>query len=124
MSDFPQKLLRMQITLLENTPAQTESLLHSLEHAARVIGFYVTSDETEFMCFKKKIVPSPHQIASENPERSTLQNSGCTVIYISYRKLSEKDEHDILDPAREVKIMVRFGWFGLVFMAYQTLWII
>ena len=34
--------------------SQAESLLHSLEQAARVIGgLYVKSDKTEFMCFNQ-----------------------------------------------------------------------
>ena len=34
------------LTLLANTPAQAESLLQSLELAARVIDLYVNSDKT------------------------------------------------------------------------------
>ena len=37
--------------LLVNTPAEAESQLHSLEHAARGISLFVKSDNTEFMCF-------------------------------------------------------------------------
>ena len=39
------------IALLANTPAQVESLLHSLERAAAGIGLYVNADKTEYMCF-------------------------------------------------------------------------
>ena len=42
------------LALLANTPAQAESLLHSLEKAAKNVGLYVNSDKTEFICFKKK----------------------------------------------------------------------
>ena len=34
------------ITLLANTPAQAESLLHSLERVAASIGFHVNADKT------------------------------------------------------------------------------
>ena len=35
------------IVLLANTPAQAETLLHSLERAAAGIGLHVNSDKTE-----------------------------------------------------------------------------
>ena len=38
---------------LANTPTQAESLLHSLEQAARGIGLNMNSDKTEFMYFKQ-----------------------------------------------------------------------
>ena len=37
------------LVLLANTPAQAESLLHSLEQTASGIGLYVNSDKTEFI---------------------------------------------------------------------------
>ena len=37
------------IALLGNTPTQAEILLHSLEQAARGIGFYVNANKAEFM---------------------------------------------------------------------------
>ena len=37
------------IALLTNTPAQAESLLNSLEQAARDIGLYMNSDKTVFI---------------------------------------------------------------------------
>ena len=42
------------IALLANTPAQAESLLHSLKQAAGGIGLYVNTDKTEFMCFNQR----------------------------------------------------------------------
>ena len=42
------------IALLANTPAQAETLLHSLERAAAVIGLHVNEHKTEFMCFNQK----------------------------------------------------------------------
>ena len=42
------------ITLLANTPAQAESLLHSLERAAAGIGLHVNADKTENMCFNRR----------------------------------------------------------------------
>ena len=40
--------------LLANTPAQAESLLHSLERAARSIEFYVNTNKTKYMCLRLK----------------------------------------------------------------------
>ena len=37
------------LVLLANTPAQSRSLLHSLEQAARDVSLYVNSDKTEFI---------------------------------------------------------------------------
>ena len=42
------------ITLLANTPAQAESLLHRVERAASGIGLHVNADKAKFMCFNKK----------------------------------------------------------------------
>ena len=42
------------IALLANTPAQVESLLHSLERAPCGIGLYASVDKTEYMCFNKR----------------------------------------------------------------------
>ena len=39
------------LALLANTPAQAESLLHSLGQAASGIGLYMNSDKTKFKCF-------------------------------------------------------------------------
>ena len=39
------------IALLANTPAQNETLLHSLERTAAVIGLHVNADKTEYMGF-------------------------------------------------------------------------
>ena len=38
------------LTLLKNTPAQTESLLHSLEQAAGGISLYMNANKTEYVC--------------------------------------------------------------------------
>ena len=38
------------IALLANTPAQAETLLHSLERAAAGIGLHVNKHKTEYMC--------------------------------------------------------------------------
>ena len=42
------------ILLLANTPAQAESLLHSLERAPGGIGLHVNADKTEYMCFNQR----------------------------------------------------------------------
>ena len=41
------------ITILANTPDQTETLLHSLEQAAAGIGLYVNAHTTEYMCYNQ-----------------------------------------------------------------------
>ena len=41
------------ITLLANTPAQAETLLHCLERAAAGIGLHVNAHKTEYMCFNQ-----------------------------------------------------------------------
>ena len=42
------------IAILANTSTQAETLLHSLERAAGDIGFHVSADNTEYMCFKQR----------------------------------------------------------------------
>ena len=41
------------LALLANTPNQPETLLHSLERAATVIGLYVNAHKTEYMCYNQ-----------------------------------------------------------------------
>ena len=41
------------IALLANTPAQAETLLHSLERAAAGISLHVNAHKTEYMCFNQ-----------------------------------------------------------------------
>ena len=41
------------IALLGNAPAQTETLLHSLERAAAGIGLHVNAHKMEYMCFNQ-----------------------------------------------------------------------
>ena len=40
--------------LLANTPAHTETLLHSLEQAAGGISLHVNADKKEYMCFNER----------------------------------------------------------------------
>ena len=42
------------LVLLVSTPVRAESLLHSLEPAARGIDLYMNANKTEYMCFKQK----------------------------------------------------------------------
>ena len=42
------------IALLTNTPAQAETLLHSLEWAAAGIGLHVNTEKMEYMCFNRR----------------------------------------------------------------------
>ena len=49
------------LALLLNTHTHTvESLLHSLEQAARSSGLYVNLYKAEFILFLNKMEPSPH----------------------------------------------------------------
>ena len=41
------------IAILANTPAQAETLLHSLERAAASIGLHVNAHKMEYMCFNQ-----------------------------------------------------------------------
>ena len=43
------------IAFLANTPPQAESLLHSLERAADVVGLYIKVDKPEYMCFNQRV---------------------------------------------------------------------
>ena len=40
--------------LLANTPAQAETLLHSLERAAAGISLHVNARKAEYMCFNQR----------------------------------------------------------------------
>ena len=42
------------IPLHANSPAQAKSQLHSLEQAAVSIGFHVSTDKAEYMCFNQR----------------------------------------------------------------------
>ena len=42
------------IALLVNTPADAETLLHSLERVAAAIGLHVNTHKTEYMCFNQR----------------------------------------------------------------------
>ena len=42
------------IVLLESTPAQAETLLHSLEWAAACVDFHVNAHKMEYMCFNQR----------------------------------------------------------------------
>ena len=41
------------IAFLSNTPAQAETLLHSLKQAAAGIGLHVNAHKTEYRCFNQ-----------------------------------------------------------------------
>ena len=49
--DTPHKLLR---AFLANSPAQTESLQHSLERPVGGIGLHINADKTEYMSFNQR----------------------------------------------------------------------
>ena len=43
------------MAILENTPNQAETLLHSLERAAAGIGLHVYAHKTKYRCFNQKV---------------------------------------------------------------------
>ena len=47
------------LALLVNSPAQSESVLHSLQQAVLFMGLYYNTDKAEFLCFKQnRAIPS------------------------------------------------------------------
>ena len=55
MFNDSQKAILVTTSLgLMNTPAQAETMLHSLEWAAAAIGLYVNADKMESMCFNQR----------------------------------------------------------------------
>ena len=54
------------ISLLVNTPAQAESLLHSLERAVAGIGLHVNANKTKYMCFNQRGDISTLKVDSQN----------------------------------------------------------
>ena len=71
------------LALVTNTPAQAESLLHSLEQAARCIGLSVNPDKTELMGFKQD-----DAISTLNDKPLKL---GDTFTYLNSNITSERD---------------------------------
>ena len=55
------------IALLANAPAQTETLLHSLERTVAGIGLHVNAHKTEYMCFNQA-----GDISTLNRQRKSL----------------------------------------------------
>ena len=66
--DIPHKLM-----LCSNSPAQAESLLHSIEKAASGIGLHVNADKTDYMYFKQK-----REISTLNGGSQKLRTSSRT----------------------------------------------
>ena len=78
------------IALLANTPAQAETLLHSLEQAAACIGLHVNADKTEYKSFNQR-----DDIATLNGSSLKLVDKftylGSSVS--STKKISTRDGH-------------------------------
>ena len=51
----PTKTITDDIAFLASSPAQAETLLHSLERAAAGIGLHVNAYKTEYMCFNQTV---------------------------------------------------------------------
>ena len=63
------------IALLANTPAQTESLLHSLERTAGGIGLHVNADKTEYMCNQRVNISTLSWVSQKLVEKFTYFGS-------------------------------------------------
>ena len=63
------------IALLANAPAQTETLLCSLERVVACIGLYVIAHKTEYMCFYQRGDISTPNGSSRNVDKFTYQVS-------------------------------------------------
>ena len=62
--------------LLANTPAQAESLLHSLEKAAGGMGLYANADKREYMCLDQ----------NQKGDISTLKDGSLKQVHISWKQ--------------------------------------
>ena len=82
--------------LLANTPAQTESLLHSLEQASRGTGLHVNANKTEYMCFKQE-----GAISTQSGEHLKLVDK-----FISFSS-------SVLSTERDVTIRLAKAWTAL-----------
>ena len=93
--------------LLANTPAQAQTLLHSLEWAAAGIGLHVNAHMMEHICFNQS-----GNISTQNGSSLKLVDkftylgnnvSSCTATYHPSQKLFKLDEPDMRDTAGEVR---------------------
>ena len=65
--------------LLANSPAQAESLLHSLERMAGGIGLHVNADKTEYTCFNQRgDLSTPKGGSLKLMDKFTLVGSGAS----------------------------------------------
>ena len=63
------------IVLLANTPAQTQTLLHSLEWAAAGIGLHVNVHKMEYLCFKQGDISTLNSSSLKLVDKFTYQGS-------------------------------------------------
>ena len=81
------------IGLLANTPAQAETLLHSLERTATGIGLYVNAHNTEYMRFNQT-----GDISTQNGSSLKLPRKQCLINRDRHRRVISKgmDSYDRL----------------------------
>ena len=74
------------IALLANTPAQTETLLHSLERSVAGLGLHVNAHKMEYMCFNQRDIATLNGSSQKLVDKFTyLGNSVSSAGYWSYR---------------------------------------
>ena len=92
------------IVILANAPAQTETLLHSLEWAAVDIGLHVNAHKTEYMCFNQtgnistlKLVDKFTYIGSSVSSTETDIDMWLTKAWTTINRLSVIWKSDLTD---------------------------
>ena len=102
------------IALLANTPAQAESLIHSLERTATGVGLYVNAHKTKYMCFKQKgnisilngsslkLVDKFIYLRSSVSSTETVFNTRLAKAWIAYDRLSVIWKSDLTDQIKRI----------------------
>ena len=97
------------IVLLVNTPAQAETLLHSLEWAAAGIGLHINADKTEYKFFNQrgdfstlngsylKLVDKFTCLGSSISSTETVINTRLTKAWTAINRLSVIQKSDLTD---------------------------
>ena len=91
------------IALLANAPAQTETLLHSLERATADIGFHVNVHMTEYMC------------CNQTGDISTLNCSGLKLVnkftYLE-SSVSSTETDTVTRPSKHGQLTIDYRSYG------------
>ena len=96
------------IALLANTPAQAETLLHSLERAAGGIGLHDNTDKTEYMCFNQR------------GDKSTQNGSSLKLVdKFTYQGISVSSTETDID-TRLAKAWIAIDWLSVIWKSDLT----